>query len=751
MQFGLVEATVGAGGGENAAVAEVLALLEVAVEQGLDHPILRIAPARVLDQPVGIDGIGRACDTVEGELDAFGFTGLLDCRKNLRYPLLGTELRHHVALPVDALGRHIGVELERPPLDREFGGPAGVGALEAALADVAPGTDRVGDNGDVHRASIVADHPWCERPCTNSGLRRFLTPRRASADHGPIVTKGADRLSEFSRYERGLERAPANHTALTPCDFMARAAAIYPARTAVVHGALRRSYAETYERCRRLAGALVARGVGLGDTVSIMAPNVPAMLEAHFGVPMAGAVLNALNIRLDAASVALMLGHARSRVLIADAAFASVVEEALARLDRRPHVVAIDDSPEAEGKGRGFADESYEALLARGAPDFAWPWPEDEWQAISLNYTSGTTGRPKGVVYHHRGAYLNALSNVLMNGFTRDSVYLWTLPMFHCNGWTHIWAVTAAAGTHICQRRPEPAEVFQLIAEERVTHMAGAPVVLGMLINAPESDKRQFDHVVEVATGGAAPPAPVIAAMEAMGFNVTHLYGLTEVYGPALVAAPQEYWPDLPLDERAALMARQGVRHHAIQGAMVADPETLAPVPADGATVGEIMLRGNTVMKGYLDDAHATAEAFRGGWFHSGDLAVTHPDGYIQVTDRAKDIIISGGENISSIEVENALYSHEAVLEAAVVARPDATWGETPCAFVALKPDAQAVSAEALIDHCRQHLARFKAPRTIVFGDLPKTATGKIMKFELRERARALSSDAPEGETADTG
>ena len=630
MQFGLVEATVGAGGGENAAVAEVLALLEVAVEQGLDHPILRIAPARVLDQPVGIDGIGRACDTVEGELDAFGFTGLLDCRKNLRYPLLGTELRHHVALPVDALGRHIGVELERPPLDREFGGPAGVGALEAALADVAPGTDRVGDNGDVHRASIVADHPWCERPCTNSGLRRFLTPRRASADHGPIVTKGADRLSEFSRYERGLERAPANHTALTPCDFMARAAAIYPARTAVVHGALRRSYAETYERCRRLAGALVARGVGLGDTVSIMAPNVPAMLEAHFGVPMAGAVLNALNIRLDAASVALMLGHARSRVLIADAAFASVVEEALARLDRRPHVVAIDDSPEAEGKGRGFADESYEALLARGAPDFAWPWPEDEWQAISLNYTSGTTGRPKGVVYHHRGAYLNALSNVLMNGFTRDSVYLWTLPMFHCNGWTHTWAVTAAAGTHICLRRPEPAEVFRLIAEERVTHIAGAPVVLGMLINAPESDKRQFDHVVEVATGGAAPPAPVIAAMEAMGFNVTHLYGLTEVYGPALVAAPQEYWPDLPLDERAALMARQGVRHHAIQGAMVADPETLAPVPADGATVGEIMLRGNTVMKGYLDDAHATAEAFRGGWFHSGDLAVTHPDGYIQ-------------------------------------------------------------------------------------------------------------------------
>ena len=546
-------------------------------------------------------------------------------------------------------------------------------------------------------------------------------------------------MSDSNRYEHGLERGPANHAALTPCDFMARAAAVYPARTAVVHGALRRTYAETYARCRRLAGALAGRGVGLGDTVSIMAPNVPAMLEAHFGVPMAGAVLNALNIRLDAASVALMLGHARSRVLIADAAFADVVAEALAALDHRPHVVLIDDEAEGDGAGRGLADESYEALLASGAPEFDWQWPEDEWQAISLNYTSGTTGRPKGVVYHHRGAYLNALSNVLMNGFTRDSVYLWTLPMFHCNGWTHTWAVTAAAGTHVCLRRPEPAEVFRLIADERVTHMAGAPVVLGMLINAPESEKRRFDHVVEVATGGAAPPAPVIAAMEAMGFNVTHLYGLTEVYGPALVAAPQEGWQDLPLDDRAALMARQGVRHHAIQGAVVADPETLAPVAADGATVGEIMLRGNTVMKGYLDDADATAEAFRGGWFHSGDLAVTHPDGYIQVTDRAKDIIISGGENISSIEVENALYSHEAVLEAAVVARPDERWGETPCAFVALKPDAPAVTEAALIAHCRGRLARFKTPRTIVFGALPKTATGKIMKFELRERARALS------------
>ena len=546
-------------------------------------------------------------------------------------------------------------------------------------------------------------------------------------------------MPDSNRYENGLERGPANHTALTPCDFMARAAEIYPARTAVVHGALRRSYAETYDRCRRLAGALLGRGVGLGDTVSIMAPNVPAMLEAHFGVPMAGAVLNALYIRLDAASVAWMLNHARSRVLIADAAVRE--RRGGGAGAARPAAARGDDRRSGGGRrgGEGLRRRELRGAARRRSAGFRvalGPMTSGR-RSRSITHQARRAG-PKGVVYHHRGAYLNALSNVLMNGFNRESVYLWTLPMFHCNGWTHTWAVTAAAGTHVCLRKLEPAEVFRLIDEERVTHIAGAPIVLGMLINAPESDKRRFDHVVEVVTGGAAPPAPVIAAMETMGFNVTHLYGLTEVYGPALVAAPQEGWQDLPLDDRAALMARQGVRHHAIRGAMVADSETLAPVPADGATVGEIMLRGNTVMKGYLDDARATADAFKGGWFHSGDLAVTHPDGYIQITDRAKDIIISGGENISSIEVENALYGHEAVLEAAVVARPDERWGESPCAFVALKPDAQAVSEAALIEHCRERLARFKVPRTVVFGDLPKTATGKIKKFELRERARAL-------------
>ncbi len=547
----------------------------------------------------------------------------------------------------------------------------------------------------------------------------------------------------MDRYERGLERRSANHAALTPCDFLARAATIHPEHTATIHGSKRRSYAETYSRCRRLAGALVGAGVGIGDTVSILAPNLPEMLEAHFGVPMAGAVLNALNIRLDAPAIAGMLAHARSRVLIVDAEFAGVAKDAVAALDPRPHIVAIEDpeAPEGSGKDADFADEDYEAFIARGAPDFDWLWPEDEWQAIALNYTSGTTGRPKGVVYHHRGAFLNALSNVLMAGFARESVYLWTLPMFHCNGWTHTWAVTAAAGAHVCLRRLEPPTVFRLIAEEGVSHMACAPIVLNMLINAPERDKRRFDRTVDVVTGGAAPPAPTIAAMEAMGFRITHLYGLTEVYGPALVAEPGENWQALPLEERAALTARQGVRHHALRGAMVADAETLAPVPADGATVGEVLLRGNTVMKGYLEDEETTREAFRGGWFHTGDLGVVHGDGYIEITDRAKDIIISGGENVSSLEVEKALYAHGAVLEAAVVAKPDDVWGETPCAFVELKTNASGVSEAALIAWCRERLAHFKAPRNVVFGPLPKTATGKIQKFALRERARALASE----------
>ena len=566
---------------------------------------------------------------------------------------------------------------------------------------------------------------------------------------GKSFMQGRSSVSDIGRYEQDLDRQPANHSALTPCDFMARAAAIYPARTALVHGTLRRSYAETYARCRRLAAALVGRGIGPGDTVSIMAPNVPAMLEAHFGVPMAGAVLNALNIRLDAASVAWMLGHARSRVLIADAAFADVVEEALAALDSRPHLVVIEEDGEGEGT-RSVADETYESLLAAGSPDFDWPWPEDEWQAISLNYTSGTTGRPKGVVYHHRGAYLNALSNVLMNGMSRDTVYLWTLPMFHCNGWTH--TLGGDRGRRH-PRLPAPTRTGRGVPPDR----RGARHPHGRCPGgARHADQRAREREAPLRPGGGGGDRGRGAAGSGDCRHGGH--GLQR--DPPLRAhrglrtgagggAAGE------LAGAAARRARRsdgapGVRHHAIRGAMVADPETLTPVPADGSTAGEIMLRGNTVMKGYLGDAGTTAEAFRGGWFHSGDLAVVHPDGYIQITDRAKDIIISGGENISSIEVENALYGHEAVLEAAVVARPDPKWGETPCAFVALKPDVPGVTEEMLIDHCRSRLAHFKAPRTIVFGDLPKTATGKIMKYALRERARSLSPDVIEDRASAT-
>ena len=532
-----------------------------------------------------------------------------------------------------------------------------------------------------------------------------------------------------------LARREANHAALTPLSFLARAATVYPEKRAVIHGSLRFSYREFYERCCRLADALRKRGVKEGVTVSVMAPNVPALLEAHYGVPMAGGVLNALNYRLDAASIAFILDHANTKVLITDGEFSGTVKAALAQVSRKPLVIDIDD-PLYEG-GERLGEMDYEAFLATGDPTAPWQPPRDEWQALSLCYTSGTTGNPKGAVFHHRGAFLNAVGNVISFGVSPQSVYLWTLPMFHCNGWTYTWAVTAASATHVCLRRVDPALIFPAIAEHRVTHLCGAPIVLNMLVNAPAEVQRKFEHRVEVATGGAAPPSAIIAAMERMGFHVTHLYGLTESYGPATLCAWQEAWGELDLEGKARKMARQGVRYLTQESARVMDPATMTAVPADGETLGELMLRGNTVMKGYLKNPAASAEAFAGGWFHTGDLAVTHPDGYVELKDRSKDIIISGGENISSLEVEEVLYRHPQVLEAAVVARPDATWGETPCAFVTPKPGAS-VDAAGIIAWCREHLAHYKVPKTVVFGALPKTSTGKIQKFVLREQAKAL-------------
>ena len=537
-------------------------------------------------------------------------------------------------------------------------------------------------------------------------------------------------------FERDLGRNAANYQPLTPLTFLDWAATVYPAKTAVVHGDARHSYREFYERCRRLASALSLRGIGVGDTVAVMAPNVPALLEAHYGVPMTGGVLNAINIRQDAETVALTLEHGEAKALITDREFSPVVEEALSKLGRKTLVVDIDD-PLGHG-GDLLGELDYEALLSEGDPDFEWRLPEDEWEALSLNYTSGTTGNPKGVVYHHRGAFLNAVGNAMVFGLNRDSVYLWTLPMFHCNGWTYTWAVTAAAGTHVCLRRPDPAAIFEMARKHGVTHMCAAPIVLNTIVHAPEEVKRAFAHTVEVATGGSAPPSTVIAAMEEMGFRVTHLYGLTETYGPASVCAWQDRWDGLPAPDKAVKLSRQGVRYPVHSALRVVDSQTGRPVPADEATIGEVMVRGNTVMKGYLKNPAATAEAFEGGWLRTGDLAVMHPDGYIEVKDRSKDIIISGGENISSLEVEEVLYRHPKVMEAAVVAKPDETWGESVCAFVTLAPDGDGATPEELIGWCRDNMAHFKAPKTVVFGPLPKTATGKIQKYELRTRAAKM-------------
>ena len=535
-----------------------------------------------------------------------------------------------------------------------------------------------------------------------------------------------------------LPRNDANFAPLSPLSFLTRAAAVYPNRTAVIHGDWHYSWAEAGRRCRRLASALARAGVVRGDTVAVMAPNVPALFEAHFGVPMLGAVLNALNIRLDAASIAFILAHGEAKVLITDREFSATIAAALAEMpaDSRPLVIDIDDPLAPPGALVGSME--YEAFLETGDPDFEYHLPPDEWDAIALNYTSGTTGNPKGVIYHHRGAHLNAMANVLTWGMAPHSVYLWTLPMFHCNGWCFPWTITAIAGTHVCLRRVETGAILHAIQHYGVTHMCGAPIVVNMLVNVPaESWPDLGDHGVRIMTAGAPPPAAVIAGIERRGFDVTHVYGLTEVYGPVTVCAWQEEWNDLPPDEQARIKARQGVPYVSLDGLLVADARTLKPMPKDGVTMGEVFMRGNPVMKGYLKNPTATAEAFEGGWFHTGDLGVWHPDGYIELKDRSKDIIISGGENISTIEVEDVLYRHPAVLEAAVVGRPDTTWGETPCAFVMLKPGADASEAD-LIAFCRTHLARFKVPKKVVFGTLPKTSTGKMQKYVLRERAAAL-------------
>jgi len=545
-------------------------------------------------------------------------------------------------------------------------------------------------------------------------------------------------MSGSNPFEIELDKNPANYAPLTPLGFIERAAYVYPARTAVVHGKRRYTWAETYTRCRRLASALAKRAIGAGDVVAVMLSNTPEMVECHFGVPMTGAVLNTLNTRLDAEAIAFMLEHGGARILITDSEFSETVEKALASLKSKPQVIDVDD-PEYSGGGKRIGSEEYERFLASGDPAYEWTPPADEWSAISLNYTSGTTGNPKGVVYHHRGAYLNAICNIVTWAMPHHAVYLWTLPMFHCNGWCFPWTMAANAGTNVCLRRVDAPSVFAAMREHGVTHYCGAPIVHSTLINADAKLREGIRQKVHAMVAAAAPPAAMIEGMERMGWELTHVYGLTEVYGPATVCARQEEWKDLDIGRRTERNGRQGVRYLMEEGLTVMDPQTMQPVPADGETMGEIMFRGNITMKGYLKNPKATREAFAGGWFHSGDLAVMQPDGYAKIKDRSKDIIISGGENISSLEVEDVLYRHPAVQAAAVVAKPDKKWGETPCAFVEVKPGAE-VTEHELIEHCRAHLARFKAPRAVVFGALPKTSTGKIQKFVLRQQARSVEA-----------
>ena len=536
-------------------------------------------------------------------------------------------------------------------------------------------------------------------------------------------------------YEMHLDANPANYVPLSPLSFIARAAKVHPHRDAVIHGERRYSWSETYARCRQLASALSKQGIGKGDTVAFMGANTPELYEAHFGVPMTGAVLNALNIRLDAAAIAFILDHGEAKVLFIDKEFSSTIKEALQIAKATPLVIDVDDVLAPDGELLGGTD--YESFIADGDAGFEWQLPADEWDAISLNYTSGTTGNPKGVVYHHRGAYLNVVGDIMAWDMAQAPVYLWTLPMFHCNGWCFPWAIAAVCGTNICLRNVNAANIYQAVDSHGVDHICGAPIVLGMIVNAKEEERRYFRHTIEVMTAGAPPPAAIIEGMQTNGFNVTHVYGLTETYGPATVCAWQADWNDVPPTEQARLKSRQGVEFAVLESVSVRDPDTLDPVPADGETMGEVMFRGNNVMKGYLKNPSASDEAFGGGYFHSGDLAVVHPDSYIELKDRSKDIIISGGENISSIEVEDTLYKHPNVMVAAVVAKEDDKWGETPYAFIELKDEAAGTDEEEIIFFCRDNLAHYKCPRHVVFGPLPKTSTGKIQKLVLRERANS--------------